>query len=59
MWQYTLRSLASHFGVSGEVEAEIVKVDGKRLWKNARNMRENAMLGSFAHAVKAPFRRSA
>ncbi len=58
MWQHTLRSLASHFGVTASVDTNVVKVDRKRIWKNAGNLRKNAMLGSFAHALKSPFTRS-
>ncbi len=57
MWQHTLRALAGHFGVTGQVDTHLVKVDGKRLWANAGNLRKNAMLGSLAHAVKRPFSR--
>ncbi len=58
MWQHTLRSLAQHFDVKGSVTTTLVKVDKKRLWKNAGNIRKNAAIGTFAHAVSKPFKRS-
>lgn len=58
MWQHTLRSLAQHFDVKGEVETDLVKVDKKRLWNNAGNIRKNAIFGSITHTLKRPFKRS-
>lgn len=49
MWMHTLRSLARHFGAETQPEANIVKVDRSRLWKNASNVRKNAAFGSLAH----------
>lgn len=56
MWQHTLRSLAAHFGSGAKPETELVKVDRKRLWKNAGNITKNAAIGSAIHLVKAPVR---
>jgi len=56
MWQHTLRSLAAHFGSDAKPETELVKVDRKRLWKNAGNITKNAAIGSAIHLVKAPVR---
>jgi hypothetical protein len=58
MWQHTLRALAGHFGGGGDVSTEVVKVDRKRLWNNAGNIRKNAMVGSIGHLLQAPFRRN-
>lgn len=58
MWQHTLRALARHFGVEAECEIVAAKVDRRRLWKNWRNVRQNAAIGSFFHLVGKPFRRA-
>ena len=57
MWQHTLRSLARHFGGTSEPETTVVKVDSKRLWRNARNITKNAALGSLLHLPSAVVRR--
>lgn len=56
MWQHTLRSLALHFDVEAQVASELVKVDRKRLWANAGNIKKNAAIGSMVDIAKAPFR---
>lgn len=56
MWRHTLRALAAHFGVDSEPETDLVKVDRKRLWKNARNISKNAGIGSALHILAAPVR---
>ena len=56
MWQHTLRSLAAHFGIEGKPDTELLKVDKKRLWANARNIKRNAALGSAVHIIGVPFR---
>lgn len=57
MWQHTLRSLADHFGVTAEPETTVVKVDRKRLWRNARHIIKNAAIGSLLHLPSAVSRR--
>lgn len=56
MWQHTVRSLAAHFGVNAEAETELVKVDRKRLWRNAGNVTKNAAIGSALHVLGTPVR---
>ncbi len=56
MWQHTLRQLARYFGVEAAPETRLVKVDGRRLWRNAGNVRKNAIFGSLGNMVSAPFR---
>ncbi|MGA7273173.1 MAG: hypothetical protein WB239_19050 [Acidimicrobiia bacterium] len=56
MWQHTLRQLARHFGIEAIPQTQRVKLDGHRLWRNAGNVRKNAMFGSLGHMVSAPFR---
>ncbi len=57
-WQHTLRSVAAHFGASGEVETRVVCVDPKRQWRQYKNIRHNAMIRSALHAITAPLRRT-
>ena len=57
MWQHTVKALARHFGAEVDCETTVVKVDRRRLWKNWRNVRNNAAIGSFAHLASKPFRR--
>ncbi len=56
MWQHTLRSLAAHFAVDARASASIVKVDRKRIWANAGNLRKNSAIGSFVNLLGAPAR---
>lgn len=58
MWQHTLRALARHFDVEGQVASDLVKVDRRRLWANASNIKKNAAIGSIVEVVRAPFRGS-
>ncbi|MDX1744912.1 MAG: hypothetical protein R3324_03145 [Halobacteriales archaeon] len=53
MWQDTLRNLAGHFGVEGEVDTVVVCVDKKRQWKYFKNIKHDAAF----YAVTKPFRR--
>lgn len=59
MWQHTVRSLARHFGAEESCETIVVKVDRRRLWRNWRNVRNNAGIGSAIHLLKTPLRRPA
>ncbi len=56
MWQHTLRSLAAHFDIRTEPETNLVKVDKKRLWKNAGNITKNSAIGSALHILGTPVR---
>lgn len=56
MWRHTLREVARHFGIEATPQAQLVKLDGHRLWRNAGNLRKNAMFGSVGHMLSAPFR---
>ena len=55
-WQHTLRSLAAHFGVEGEVETQVVCVDRRRQWRKAGNIRHSAAIRSGMYAMQAPAR---
>ena len=57
IWRSTLHSLAEHFGVDAAVESKIVVVDGRRQWKNAKNIWHNAAIRSGLSAPLRIFRR--
>ncbi len=56
MWLHTLRALAAHFGVDVKPDKSIVKVDRKRLWGNAGNIRKNSGIGSVVNLIGSPVR---
>lgn len=54
-WAGTLRNLAAAHGVPhARVEQTTTLVDGRRLWRNWRNLFRSAMLRSAWHVVAAP-----
>ena len=56
-WAATLTNLAKHFGVDEPyVETTMLCVDKKRQWRNAGNVRHNAMIRSALYGMTAPFR---
>lgn len=56
-WDYTLKALAADLGVEGgSVATQVLCVDKKRQWRNARNIRFNAALRSGLYAMNTPFR---
>lgn len=56
-WPGVLRNLAAAHGVDEvEVREETVCVDRRRLWANWTNVRHNAGIRTFTHALSAPFR---
>ncbi|MGI8825812.1 MAG: hypothetical protein ACR2JC_09225 [Chloroflexota bacterium] len=54
IWQWTLQSLASHFGVSEEVETVCQCVDRKMQWSRAKNIWHNAGVRSTMYLVASP-----
>lgn len=57
MWRGVLRTVAARHGVTGgEIHDETQCLDPRRQWKNAGNIRHNALIGSVLHMVTAPFR---
>lgn len=56
IWQWTLKSLAEHFGVEGQVETVCLCVDRKPQWKRARNIWHNAGMRSTMYMMAAPVR---
>jgi hypothetical protein len=56
-WMATLRNLAAHHGVTDAVVGTTTTcVDKHRIWSNWSNVRHNAGIRSFLHALGAPFR---
>ncbi len=58
-WEHTLRSLASAFGVEGDVSTETLCVDKRRQWSNAGNVWHNAGIRSGMFMAMAPMRLAA
>jgi hypothetical protein len=60
-WQATLTNLATRFGATGEPTVKQVRIDGKRQWRHAANIRQNAAIRSGLYTMSHPrlwFRRS-
>ena len=53
IWRQTLRNLAAHFGIDASIGQRIVCVDGRRQWRNAKNIWYNAAIHS---VMSAPLR---
>ena len=55
-WHDTLESLATHFGVAGQVQFTATCVDPKLQWSQAKNIWHNAAIRSTIYTVFAPLR---
>lgn len=55
-WIQTLTALAAYFTVEGQVEKQIVCLDPKRQWSEARNIWHNAALRTMLYTITAPVR---
>ena len=56
-WKHVLRQVAAHLGVVGaEPGHRSVRIDRKRQWKHAGNIRRSALLRSIPYALGKPFR---
>ena len=56
-WEHTLKSLAAHLGVTdAPVGVDVVCVDKKRQWRNARNIWRSPVLVATKHLMGAPVR---
>ena len=55
-WEQTLRNLAAHFGVAGQVQTQVVCVDARRQWSKASNIWHNAGIRCGLYAAGAPLR---
>lgn len=56
-WQHTLHSVARHFGVDSPVTLQMVCVDRRRQWSNARNIWKNAAVRTVLNTPSRWFRR--
>jgi hypothetical protein len=54
LWQWTLTSLAKHFGATGEVKTERVCVDPRMQWSRAKNIWHNAGMRSTMYLFVSP-----
>lgn len=55
-WQYTLRSLAAHFGVQAAPEVERILVDPKVRWAGVKNLWSNSVVRTVLYTLAAPLR---
>ena len=53
-WRATLSNLAARFGVEGHPTVTQVCVDGRRQWRYASNIRDNAAIRSGLHRMVHP-----
>lgn len=56
IWRYVLTSLASHYGIEGQVEMQKTRVDPRLQWSHARNIWYNAAIRTTIYTVAAPAR---
>ena len=56
-WEHTLRAVAANFGVAEPtVHSDLVCVDRRRQWRNAKNIWHNAAIRSGLYTIGTPFR---
>ena len=55
-WVQTLGSLASYFGVEGQVQTTATCIDPRRQWSQAKNIWHNAAIRSSIYTALAPLR---
>ncbi len=55
-WHDTLRSLAAHFGVNGQVQQRVTLVDPKLQWSQWKNVWKNAAIRTFVYVLLSPLR---
>jgi hypothetical protein len=55
-WEHTLRAVARHFNIDTQVETRVSCIDPSRRWKNAANVRHNALVRSAIYDAGRPFR---
>jgi hypothetical protein len=55
-WHHTLKSVAAHFGVEGQVQQRTTLVDPKVQWLQAKNIWHNAAIRSGLYMLAAPIR---
>lgn len=57
-WIHTLKSLAAHFGVDGQVQIHATCMDAKLQWAQAKNIWHNAAIRTAIYVAIAPLRRT-
>jgi hypothetical protein len=55
-WQYTLKSVAAHFGVKEPVQTQLVCVDPKVQWSQFWNIWQNAAIHTVMYRMLTPLR---
>jgi len=53
-WQYTLKSVATHFGVNEPVQTQVVCVDPRVQWSQFWNIWQNAAIRTFLYKMLTP-----
>ena len=56
LWQHTLKYLAAEFGVEGTVQTEVVCLDPRLQWSQAKNIWQNAAIRIVFYTLGAPMR---
>jgi hypothetical protein len=55
-WQYTVKSVASHFGVNEPVQTRVVCIDPRVQWSQFWNIWQNAAIRTFLYRMLTPIR---
>jgi hypothetical protein len=55
-WQHTVKSVAAHFGVEGQVQQRVSLVDPRVQWSQAKNIWHNAAIRSGLYIMATPLR---
>jgi len=55
-WQYTVKSVAAHFGVNEPVQTRVVCIDPRVQWSQFWNIWQNAAIRTFLYRMLAPVR---
>lgn len=55
-WHHTLKALAAHFGVEGQVQQQMMLVDPRVQWSEAKNIWRNAAIYSALYLLATPLR---
>jgi hypothetical protein len=56
IWKHVLTSIATHFGVNGQVEITKTCVDPRLQWSEAKNVWHNAGIRTTLYTISAPLR---
>lgn len=55
-WEHTLKALASEFGVTAQVQTQVVCIDPHLQWSQAKNIWYNAAMRTTIYKLTAPLR---